>query len=93
MLLCLGFQEEKEGETDRFLTSYYQKEYHPGITQKKNTYIVADPMEIHDLIVLFMDNSENYDSSLWIKLPECDIIKINEKNFYRILCDVLNLAT
>lgn len=80
----LNFYSEKPGEIKKFLNLYFANDddLEEDLFWKK-TY--ENPMDMIDLIICFIDNSDNFDIKLWISLDKNIFICINEKNLDSII--------
>ncbi|MCI8699795.1 MAG: hypothetical protein HFJ47_00455 [Clostridia bacterium] len=69
----------KKGELNRFLSSFFNTEmeiYNKLSWQKSYN----NPIEVTDLIGVYVDNYDNYSINLWICLDNNVYINVSEKN-------------
>lgn len=83
MLAFININSSKKGEVNKFLSKYYSKK----INLKENYWEkkFSNPIEIADLIGIFIDNIDNYKINLWISLDEGIIIKVDSSNADEII--------
>ena len=69
----------KKGEINSFLYTLYNQNLHliNNFSWEKE-YI--NPIEIADIIGIYIDNLEKYEIKMWINLDEKTFININKKN-------------
>ena len=70
---------EKKGELNRFLSNFYNTNL--NIENKLNwEKKYANPIELAEIIGIFIDNIENYFISMWISLDKNTYIKVTDVN-------------
>lgn len=70
---------EKKGEINRFLSSYYNTDLE--IYNKLNWHkSYKNPVEMTDLIGVFVENRENFRISLWVCLDHDVYVRVSDKN-------------
>ena len=79
MHAIVKLQSHKPGELNKFLSEYYDTnlEIENQLKWEKN---YENPIEITNLIAVFIDNTENFDIKMWISLDKNIFIKISEYN-------------
>ena len=79
MLAKVLLQSKKTGEINKFLSEYYNTNME--IAEKlKWEKKYENPIEIINLIEVFVDNYDNFDIKMWISLDKDIFIKILEQN-------------
>ena len=75
---------EKIGELNKFLSKFYNTnlEIENKLNWEKK---FANPIELADIIVTFIDNIENYFITMWISLDSDIFIKISESNANNVI--------
>ncbi len=75
---------EKKGELNRFLSNFYNTNL--NIENKLNwEKKYANPIELAEIIGIFIDNIENYFISMWISLDKNTYIKVTDINADNII--------
>ena len=75
---------EKKGEFNRFLSNFYNTNL--NIENKLNwEKKYANPIELAEIIGIFIDNIENYFISMWISLDKNTYIKVTDINADNII--------
>lgn len=75
---------EKKGELNRFLSNFYNTNL--NIENKLNwEKKYANPIELAEIIGIFIDNIENYFISMWISLDKNTYIKVTDVNADNII--------
>ena len=75
---------EKKGELNRFLSNFYNTNL--NIENKLNwEKKYANPIELAEIIGIFIDNIENYFISMWISLDKDIYIKVSDSNANNII--------
>ena len=75
---------EKKGELNRFLSNFYNTNL--NIENKLNwEKKYANPIELAEIIGIFIDNIENYFISMWISLDKNTFIKVTDTNADNII--------
>ena len=84
MIAKIKLQSSKKGEIDRFLSRFFNTQVNlSDKTQWEKDY--ENPVEISDIIGVFIDNKDNFDMNLWINLDKDVFININENNADEII--------
>ncbi len=79
MQTSINIFSDKKGEIDRFLSSYYNT----NLDIKNNLKWQKDyenPVEMTDLIGVFVDNHEDFNISLWVCLDNDVYIRVSQQN-------------
>ena len=84
MLARVRLQSRKTGELNRFLSLFYNTNMELDKKQKWEKFY-ENPIEITELIGIYVDNSEKFDVKLWISLDKDIFIKISDKNADEII--------
>ena len=74
----------KEGEIEKFLTSFYNKKIELDNSLKWNKYF-ENPIEMNDLIGTFIENNDKYTINMWISLDQGIYINVTEHNADKII--------
>ena len=75
---------EKKGELNRFLSNFYNTNL--NIENKLNwEKKYANPIELAEIIGIFIDNIEKYFISMWISLDKNTYIKVTDINADNII--------
>lgn len=69
----------KKGELNRFLSSFFntEMEIYNKLSWQKG---YNNPIEVTDLIGVYIDNCDNYSINLWVCLDNNVYINVSEKN-------------
>lgn len=79
MLTSVRLQSKKKGELNSFLSKFYNTNLDiENELRWDNKY--QNPVEISDLIGVYVDNITNYNITMWVHLDPDIYIKISEKN-------------
>ena len=70
---------QKKGELNKFLSSFYNTnlELEDSLTWQKK---YANPVELAEIIGIYVDNSDNYSLFMWICLDKNVFIQITSAN-------------
>lgn len=79
MLATAKLQSKRKGELNKFLSEYYNTnlEIENKLKWEKE---YENPIEITELIAVFVDNLDHFDIKMWISLDKDIYIKISEQN-------------
>lgn len=84
MGVFVNLYSEKENEISRFLKSFNNLSTDDKtILEWKKEY--KNPVEIADIIGVFIDNNDRYDINMWVSLDENFFINITEHNAEKII--------
>ncbi len=87
MKTTVNLYSQKSGEISRFLTNFYNKNDNMNIQNDmlkwNNAY--DNPIEISDIIGVFVDNNDKYDINMWISLDENIFINVTSSNSDKII--------
>lgn len=89
MLITVSLMSKKEGEIKRFLDSYYGKESDVDELVIEWIYVYRNEMQAISLIDTVMDNYDEYDLSLWIKIDDEDVIEVTKHSRTRITKEIM----
>lgn len=84
MLAYVRLQSKKIGELNSFLSKFYNTNMDIK-TQTKWKHSYENPIEITDLIGVYVDNFDKYNIKMWINLDKDIYIKISEENANAII--------
>ena len=84
MNTILNLYSEKKGEIKKFLDLYYSDNFQleNALFWKKE---FKNPIEIADIIGVFIDNNESYDINMWISLDQDFFINVSDSNANKII--------
>lgn len=74
----------KNGEIQKFLNSYYNKQFQIENSLKWNKYF-ENPIEMNDIIGTFIENNDRYKINMWISLDNGVYINVTEYNADKII--------
>lgn len=84
MIASVTLHSKKLGEINKFLSMYYNTDLEiPNKLKWKKQY--DNPVEITDLIGVYIDNLYNFDIKMWINLDRDIFINISERNANEII--------
>ena len=84
MLSSINIFSDKKGEINKFLSSYYNTNLEIEDKLKwQKTY--KNPIEMTDLIGVFIENSNNYSLNLWVCLDIDVYIHVSDKNADKLI--------
>ena len=84
MISSINIFSEKKGEINRFLSSYYNTNLE--IYNKLNWHkSYQNPVEMTDLIGVFIENKEDFKISLWVCLDHDVYIRVSYKNADKLI--------
>ncbi len=83
MLAFVNINSPKNGEVNRFLSKFYNHnlKLRESNWQKK----FSNPIEIAELIGVYIDNFEDFDLSFWFSLDEGVVVKVDKTNANEII--------
>lgn len=84
MLTSINIFSDKKGEIDRFLSSYYNTNLDIKNSLKWEI-VYKNPIEMTDLIGVFIENSDNYQINLWVCLDIDVYIRVSNKNADKLI--------
>ena len=79
MYVTVNLYSKKKGELNKFLSSFYNTnlELENSLTWQKK---YANPVELAEIIGIYVDNSDNYSLFMWICLDKNVFIQITSAN-------------
>ena len=83
MIAFVNLNSTKNGVVNKFLSKFYNNE----LNIKENNWEIKfnNPVEIAELIGVYIDNSEDYSLTMWISLDEGIIVKVDSSNANEII--------
>ena len=83
MIAFVNLNNNKNGVVNKFLSKFYNNE----LNIKENNWEKKfnNPVEIAELIGVYIDNSEDYSLTMWISLDEGIIVKVDSSNANEII--------
>ena len=84
MYVTVNLYSQKKGELNKFLSKFYNTnlEIYQELTWKKE---YSNPIELAEIIGVFLDNMEDYLIHMWVCLDKNVYININEQNGNEII--------
>ena len=84
MIASVNLFSEKKGEINKFLSSFYNTnlDIQDSLKWIKN---YSNPIEIAEIIGIYIDNIDEFFLNMWISLDKNIFIKIDEKNADNII--------
>ena len=70
----------KNGEIQRFLSSFYNKKIILNNEFKKHIISFENPIEIVDMLGTFIENNDRYKINMWISFDKNVYINVTEHN-------------
>lgn len=87
MKTTVNLYSQKTGEISRFLNNFYSNndsiDIQNDILKWNNAY--DNPIEISDIIGVFVDNNDKYDINMWISLDDNIFINVTSSNSDKII--------
>ena len=79
MQASVSLYSNKKGELNNFLSRFYNTvlEIYDSFSWQKK---YANPLELAEIIGIFIDNLDNYNITMWISLDKDVFISISENN-------------
>lgn len=83
MIAFVNLNSDKKGEVNRFLSNFYNH----NLNIKENNWKKEfnNPIEIAEIIGVYIENVEEYDLYLWISLDAGIVVKVDENNANEII--------
>ena len=82
-MLLLIYIVKNGNEISRFLNSYTKEKIENNTLQWKKEF--KNPIEIADIIGVFIDNNETFDINMWISLDTDFFINVTDNNANKII--------
>lgn len=82
MSVIVSLYSKDNNEISRFLNSYNKEKVNNIFEWKKD---FKNPIEIADIIGVFIDNNENYNMNMWISLDKDFFINVTDNNANQII--------
>lgn len=83
MVAFVNLNSRINGEVNRFLSKFYNNKFNIKNNNWEKQY--TNPIEIAELIGVYIDNIEDYNLSLWFSLDEGIIVKVDYSNANEII--------
>ncbi|MCI8833566.1 MAG: hypothetical protein HFJ19_05175 [Clostridia bacterium] len=86
MKTTVNLYSQKNGEISRFLNNFYNNNcitVQNDMLKWNNSY--DNPIEISDIIGVFVDNNDKYDINMWISLDDNIFINVTSSNSDKII--------
>lgn len=84
MKASVNLYSTKNGEIQRFLTSFYNKKIELENDLKWNMEF-ENPIEMNDMIGTFIENNDKYKINMWISLDKGIYINVTDHNADKII--------
>ena len=82
--VSINLYSTKENEIKRFLDKFYN--YKENIIEDKTWYKeFQNPIEMADLIGVFIDNNDKFNINMWVCLDEGFLLNVTENNADKII--------
>ncbi len=83
MLAFVNINSPKNGEVNRFLSKFYNH----NLKLKENNWKrkFSNPIEIAELIGVYIDNFEDFELSFWFSLDSGIVVKVDKTNANEII--------
>lgn len=75
----------KNGEIQRFLSSFYNKKISLNNEFKKHNISFENPIEMADIIGTFIENNDRYKINMWISFDKDVYINVTDYNADKII--------
>lgn len=85
MNTTVNLYSDKIGEIKRFLTDFYDTADIEINNEYKWEKTFANPVEISDIIGVFIENNEKYKMNMWVSFDKNIFINITENNVDKII--------
>ena len=79
MSTIVNLYSEKEGEITKFLENFYNKDICLSNDLKWEKFY-ENPIEMADILGIFIDNKDLYNINMWISLDEDAFINVTDNN-------------
>lgn len=84
MLSSIYILSEQKGEINRFLSNYYNTNLEL-VNNLKWQKTFKNPIEMTDLIGIFIENHENYKLNFWVCLDKDVYIRVSDNNADKLI--------
>ena len=84
MSVVVNLYSEKNNEIKAFLDSFYSKDI-SFENHLKWEQSFENPIEIADIIGIFIDNNDRFNINMWVSLDEGFFINVNDNNADKII--------
>lgn len=91
MEIAVTFRAGKTGEIKRFIDGYYEREHELSPEVRQLTFLFSRPLEAHDMVSVFVDNSCDFDMELWVGMEGLNM-RATQENLYVVLLSILTFA-
>ncbi len=84
MVASVNLFSNKKGEINKFLSKFYNTnlDVENSLNWEKN---YSNPVEIAEIVGIYIDNFEDYLLNMWISLDKNVFIKVDKKNADKII--------
>jgi len=91
MSVTISLWSTLQGEIQRFLSSYYEKDVQIEACSNRWMGDFFNPLDSIDMISALMDNIDNYDVTMYIHMENGYLHKITEKNYNDVIKGLIGL--
>lgn len=91
MEITVTFKAKKAGEIKRFVDEYYERDFGVMPESTQLTFVFHRPLEAHDMVSVFVDNSCDFDMQLWVDMEGLNV-HVTTENLYIVLLSILTFA-
>jgi len=81
--VVVNLYSKNDNQISKFLNSFNEENVEYNILEWEKEY--NNPIEIADIIGVFIDNNENYDINMWISLDKDFFINVTDNNADQII--------
>ena len=83
MSTIVNLYSKTNNEISRFLNNYNEEKINDNLLEWEKEFI--NPIELADIIGVFIDNNEKYDINMWISLDKDFFINVTDNNADQII--------
>lgn len=91
MSVTLSLWSTKQGEIQRFLSSYYEKDYTGEEFSRRWIENFNNPLNSIDMISALMDNIDSYDMTMYIHMDNGFLHKITRNNYDDVIRGLIDI--
>ncbi|MCI8620714.1 MAG: hypothetical protein HFJ50_02620 [Clostridia bacterium] len=84
MRTIINLYSEKKGEITKFLRKFYNKSINLKNDLKWEKYF-ENPIEMADILGVYIDNKDIYNINMWVSLDEGAFINVSENNADKLI--------
>jgi len=91
MSITISLWSTKQGEIQKFLSSYYQKDYKSEKFSRRWIGDFINPLDSIDMISALMDNIESFDVVMYIHMKNGYLHRITEVNYNDVIKGLIGI--